>query len=94
MILTVVANEHAVKGKISHQLQNLRLVEAYCNKFKSTGPTSCFRGRHHIDVVSYTHNVVPIPVSTCPFNFDVGDHRAYLVDFEVKRILGDLSLTL
>ena len=46
VMLSVHQNEHAIKNKIALQLQKLGLIQAYNNKFKSTGPASCFRGRH------------------------------------------------
>ena len=46
VILTVDKNEQMVKGKFDRELQNLGLVEAFRNKFKSTGPVSYFRGQH------------------------------------------------
>ena len=40
VILTADANEHVVKGKVDMKLYKLGIVEAYCDKFKSTGTTS------------------------------------------------------
>ena len=37
VILTVDANEHVVKGKLSRQLKNLGMVEAVCTKFNPEG---------------------------------------------------------
>ena len=35
---------------------------------------------------------MPTEVSITPFHFGVGDHRAYVVDFQMKSILGDLAI--
>ena len=84
VMLTVDVNDRMVTGKLARQLWNLGLVEAYCNKFKSTGPTSYFRGRHQIDGECYTHNIIPTSVSACNFHFGVGDH---LPSAKCSRIL-------
>ena len=80
-----------VKGKLALQLQKLGLVEAYTNKFQSTCPASYFRGRHHVDGMWHTRNIVPTSVSIFPFHFCVGDHRVDVVEFQMKSMLGDLS---
>ena len=91
-MLTVDTNEHVVKGKLSKKLRNLGVVEAYCNKFKSEGPSSCFRDRNQIDRVCFTCNIVPTSVAMCPFYFGARDHRPFTVDFQVESILGCLAL--
>ena len=63
VILTVDSNEHVVKGKLSCQIHNVGIVEAYSNNFKSAGLASCFRSTHHVDSVWCTRNVVPASVS-------------------------------
>ena len=79
VILTVNANNHVVKVKLTKQLQNLGLVEAYFNDFKHTCPASCFRDRHHIDGVWEICNIVYSSMVACPFIFGAGDHRTYAV---------------
>ena len=63
-MLTVDATEHVVKHKLACQLQKLGLLKAYSNKFKHAGLGSCFRGRHQIDDIWYTHKIVLPSVST------------------------------
>ena len=46
VILTVDANEHIAKGKLTNELLKLGLVEGYCNKFQTKGLASHFRGLH------------------------------------------------
>ena len=93
VILTIDANEHVVKGKIAKQLKNLGLVEAFCAKFNPRGgPASCFRGRHQIDGVWHASKIVPTVVTICPYDFGIGDHRSYVVDFQMNSILGELSV--
>ena len=95
VILTIDSNEHLVKGRLAKQLQHLGLAEAYCTKFDSDGgPASFFRGKHQIDGIWYTRNVIPTAVSFCPFHFGVGDHRMYTVDFQLTSVLGELSVPL
>ena len=95
MILAVDANEHVLKGKLARQLNNLGIVEAFCTKFNPEGgPASHFRGRHQIDGVWYTRNIVPTADSTCPYHFGTSDHRAYTVDFQIDSMLGELSVPL
>ena len=70
MILTVDANEHAVKVKLARQLKTLGIVESFYTKFNPKGgPVSYFRGRHQIDEVWCTRNVMPTEVSICPYHF-------------------------
>ena len=83
-----------VKCKISQQLRNLWLVEACYNKFKTVGPASYFIDRHQIDGVWFTRNTVIKSVAMYSFHFEVGDHRAYMVDFQVNSTLGELATRL
>ena len=94
VILTVDANEHVVK-KLSRQLNNLGMVEAFFANFNPEGsPASYFRGRHQIEGVWYIRKIVPTAVSICTHHFDTGDHRAYVVDFQMNSMLGELSISL
>ena len=83
-----------IKSKLSQQLRNLGLVEVYYNKFKTSGPASCFRGRHQIDGVWFTRNTVTTSVATYPFHLGFGYHRACIVDFQVNSFLGELATPL
>ena len=84
IILNSDANKHAVKGELARQIQKLGLVKACINKFKSSGPTSCFRGRKQLDGIWNTRNIAPASFSTCTFNFGAGDHRFHVVNFQAK----------
>ena len=95
VILTIDANEHVVSGSLAKQLRRLGLAEAYCSKFAPKGgPASYFRGRHQIDGIWCSLNVIPTAVTLCPFHFGVEDHRAYIVDFRLTSMLGELSIPL
>ena len=83
-----------IKGKIVLDIQKLGLVEAYNNKFKSTSPTSYFRGTHQIDGIWCAHSIVSTEVSISLFNFDEEEHIVCAVGFQMKSIIGDLQITL
>ena len=71
------------------------MVEIFRTKFNpGGGPDSYFRGRNQIDRVWYTRNIVPIEFSFFPYHFSTGCHRAYVVDFQMKGMLGELSVLL
>ena len=80
-----------VKYPFSYRNQNL---QKYITKFQKVGPTSHFRGSQQIDGIWYTRNIVPTSTSMCPFHFCVGDNRAYVIDFQMKTVLGDLDIPL
>ena len=46
-----------------------------------------------MDGVWHTRNIVPTPVSMCPYKFGAVYHREHAVDFQVKSILDDLALS-
>ena len=94
IILTVCSNEHMVKGKLTKQLRNARLIEAYFNKFKIEGTNSYFRDKHQIDGVSHARNIVSSSVAIFHFHFGAGDHRNCTIDFQVSSIIGELALPL
>ena len=95
VILTVDANEHVVEGKLTRQLKNLGIVEAFCTKFNPEGgPASCFRGRHQIDGVWGNRNILSTAVSFFPYHFGAGYHRAHVVEFQMNRMLGELYFSL
>ena len=95
VILSVDANENDVKGQLAKQLQKLGLAELCCTKFNlEGGPASYFEGRHQIDGVWYNRKIIPTTATLCLFHFGVGDHRAYIVDFQMISALGELSVPL
>ena len=95
VILTIDANEHALSGRCAKQLQRLGLAEAHYRKFgPEGGPVSYFRGRHQIDGIWCTRNVIPTAVTLCPFYFEAEDHRACILDFKLTSMLGELSVLL
>ena len=83
-----------VKGKLSRQLRNVGIVEAYFNKFESKGPASCFIGRYQIDRVWCTSGIVPTTVAMFTFQRGTWHYRLYITEFQVLSILGDLALPL
>ena len=88
LILIIDTNDHVVKFKLAQEQQNLGLAKTYCNKFKTSFPTSCFKVRCKIDGVWFIRNTVITSVAMCTFNFGVGYHRACVVGFQVNIFLG------
>ena len=82
VILTVYANGHMAKDKLAKR--NLGIVEACFNQFKFSVLASYFRGTHQIDGVWHTSSIVSSSIDTLPFQFGIGDHRPYIVCFQVK----------
>ena len=83
LVLISDTSERVVKGKIDKQLWNLGLVEAYLNKFKYEGPTSCFRGRHQTYVFWNASSMSFSSATMHSFHFGTGDCRPCIEDFQV-----------
>ena len=72
-----------VKGKLAKQLKNLGLIETFCTKFNLEGSLG---GWHQIDRVWYTGKIVPTAVTICPYHLGAGNHKTYVIDFQMNII--------
>ena len=71
------------------------MVEAFCTKVDPIcGTASYFRARHQIDELWHTCKIAPIAVTIFPYHFGSGNHRSYIVDFQMNSALVELSVLL
>ena len=75
-------------GQIHKQLTSLGLIEMSKLFSNKPPPATYFRDRHQIDAVWVTPNINPTTVSITPFYFGAGNHRLFILDFQLETILG------
>ena len=88
MIMSIDSNENMRTGQIHKQLTSLGLIETSKLFSNKPLPAIYFRGRHQIDAVWVIPNINPTIVSITPFYFRAGNHRLFVLDFQLETILG------
>ena len=92
LVVCLDANEDIYKkslGKSLINLEGLNMLEVV-GEFtgKKVGPTF-FRGSKPIDGIWATPDIVVTHACIMPVGYGVGDHRAFVVDFQERSLIGD-----
>jgi len=87
IVLSLDGNENMRCGRIAKALLNLGLSETSQLFSDKAAPAIFHIGRNQLDAVWVSPVLVLCSVSIVPFYFEVGDYRAFIINFLYKILL-------